>query len=187
MNKPTTIKIYANSFEDKDYITSLLAQFGEETGRDVKYVDSLSIIMGFVETMTDVVKWVLIAFSSISLVVSSIMIAIIVYTSVLERKKEIGVLISIGTSKSIISKVFIAESGIIGTLSGAIGVAVYLLLVLFIDFLLTMFLGIKGIASLVWWQPLMMFGVSVVLAVLAGFIPARIASQKDPVECLRSE
>ena len=115
------------------------------------------------------------------------MIAIIVYTSVLERKKEIGVLRSIGTSKSSISKVFIAESGIIGTVSGIIGVVVSWLLVLLIDLLLTMFLGIKGIASFVWWQPLMMFGVSVVLAVLAGFIPARIAAQKDPVECLRSE
>ena len=187
MDKPTTIKIYANSFEDKDYITSLIAQFGEETGKDVKYVDSLSIMMGFVETMTDVVKWVLIAFSAISLVVSSIMIAIIVYTSVLERKKEIGVLRSIGTSKSSISKVFIAESSIIGTASGIIGVVISWLLVLLVDFLLTIFLGIKGIASLVWWQPLMMFGVSIVLAVLAGFIPARIAAQKDPVECLRSE
>lgn len=187
MDKPTTIKIYANSFEDKDYITSLIAQFGEETGKEIKYVDSLSIIMGFVETMTEVVTWVLIAFSAISLIVSSIMIAIIVYTSVLERKKEIGVLRSIGTSKSSISKVFIAESGIIGTVSGIIGVVVSWLLVLLIDLLLTMFLGIKGIASFVWWQPLMMFGVSVVLAVLAGFIPARIAAQKDPVECLRSE
>ena len=187
MDKPTTIKIYANSFEDKDYITSLIAQFGEETGKDIKYVDSLSIIMGFVETMTDVVTWVLIAFSAISLIVSSIMIAIIVYTSVLERKKEIGVLRSIGTSKSSISKVFIAESGIIGTVSGIIGVVVSWLLVLLIDLLLTMLLGIKGIASLVWWQPLIMFGVSILLAVLAGFIPARIAAQKDPVECLRSE
>ncbi len=187
MDKPTTIKIYANSFEDKDYITSLIAQFGEETGKEIKYVDSLSIIMGFVETMTEVVTWVLIAFSAISLIVSSIMIAIIVYTSVLERKKEIGVLRSIGTSKSSISKVFIAESGIIGTVSGIIGVVVSWLLVLLIDLLLTIFLGIKGIASLVWWQPLMMFGVSILLAVLAGFIPARIAAQKGPVECLRSE
>ena len=187
MDKPTTIKIYANSFEDKDYITSLIAQFGEETGKEIKYVDSLSIIMGFVETMTEVVTWVLIAFSAISLIVSSIMIAIIVYTSVLERKKEIGVLRSIGTSKSSISKVFIAESGIIGTVSGIIGVVVSWLLVLLIDLLLTIFLGIKGIASLVWWQPLVMFGVSILLAVLAGFIPARIAAQKDPVECLRSE
>ena len=186
MSKPTSIRVYANSFKDKEYVAELVAGFEAETGKKIKYIDSLSVIMGFVETLTEIVSGVLIAFASISLIVSSIMIAIIVYTSVLERKKEIGVLRSIGASKSSISKVFVAESGIIGTLSGIIGVIACYVLTLFINLIL----GLTGLGitvSLAWWQPLAMFIISIVLAVVAGVVPAWIASQKDPVECLRTE
>ena len=186
MSAPSSIRIYANSFKDKEYITELVKAFEDESGKQIKYIDSLSVIMGFVETLTEIVSGVLIAFASISLIVSSIMIAIIVYTSVLERKKEIGVLRSIGASKGSISKVFVAESGIIGTLSGIIGVLACYLLTLGINLIL----GLTGLGitiSLAWWQPLAMFIISIVLAVVAGVVPAWIASQKDPVECLRNE
>ncbi len=187
MSKPTSIKIYANSFNDKDYIVSLIDSFANESGKEIKYTDTLSIIMGFVESMTDTVTGVLIAFAAISLIVSSIMISIIVYTSVLERKKEIGVLRSIGASKLSISRVFIAESSIIGTLSGIIGIVFSYIVIVIANFVITSLIGIANLAVLVWWQPLMMLAISIALAILAGFIPARVAAQKDPVECLRSE
>jgi putative ABC transport system permease protein len=129
--------VYANSFKDKEYFAELVAGFEKETGKTIKYVDTLSVIMGFVETMMEVVTGVLVAFASISLIVSSIMIAIIVYTSVLERKKEIGVLRSIGASKGSISKVFVAESGIIGILSGGLGILTAYILTVFANLILT--------------------------------------------------
>jgi putative ABC transport system permease protein len=115
------------------------------------------------------------------------MIAIIVYTSVLERKKEIGVLRSIGASKGSISKVFVAESGIIGTLAGLLGIIVSYLFVVVVNFILKTTTGIALTLSFVWWQPLAMFFISIFLAVVAGVVPAYIASEKDPVECLRTE
>jgi putative ABC transport system permease protein len=187
LSKPTSIRVYANSFKDKEYFAELVAGFEKETGKTIKYVDTLSVIMGFVETMMEVVTGVLVAFASISLIVSSIMIAIIVYTSVLERKKEIGVSRSIGASKGSISKVFVAESGIIGILSGGLGILTAYILTVIANLILTLTTEINIAISFVWWQPLAMFLISIVLAVVAGVVPAWIASRKDPVECLRTE
>lgn len=191
VDKPKKIKIYASSFDSKGKILAFLDGYNDElkaSGQNpVKYTDNLSMIMSYVESMTATITGVLIGFAGISLIVSSIMIAIIIYTSVIERKKEIGVLRSIGARKLDVSGVFIAESGMIGCLSGVLGIAISYLLMLPINALIKASFGVSNLATLTWWQPLMMFGISVVLAVLAGFIPSRIAANKNPVECLRSE
>ena len=147
----------------------------------------LGTITRYVDTLTTTITYVLIGFAAISLVVSSIMIAIIIYTSVLERRKEIGVLRSIGARKKDISTVFISESAILGVISGAIGILLAYILSLIADTILTAILGIPDLAQLAWWHPVMMMLISVALSILSGFVPARIASNKDPVECLRSE
>lgn len=187
MSVPSSIQIFANSFEDKDAIVAFINQYNEESGNTVKYSDKLAMIMSYVDNMTSTITGVLIGFAAISLIVSSIMIAIIIYTSVLERRKEIGVLRSIGARKLDVSGVFIAESGIIGVLSGVIGTAIAYLLMLPINAVLDNLFNVSDIASPLWWHPLLMLGISIVLAVVAGFVPARIAANKDPVECLRTE
>lgn len=191
VDKPKKIKIYASSFDSKEKIIAFLDNYNatlQANGETpVKYSDNLSMIMAYVESMTATITGVLIGFAAISLIVSSIMIAIIIYTSVIERKKEIGVLRSIGARKLDVSGVFIAESGIIGCLSGVLGIAISYILILPINAVIAKLFSVQHLATLSWWQPLMMFGISVVLAVLAGFVPAHMAANKDPVECLRSE
>lgn len=191
VDKPKKIKIYASSFDSKEKILAFLDNYNatlQANGETpVKYSDNLSMIMAYVESMTATITGVLIGFAAISLIVSSIMIAIIIYTSVIERKKEIGVLRSIGARKLDVSSVFIAESGIIGCLSGVLGIAISYILILPINAVIAKLFSVQHLATLSWWQPLMMFGISVVLAVLAGFVPAHMAANKDPVECLRSE
>lgn len=191
VDKPKKIKIYASSFDSKEKILDFLDNYNatlQANGETpVKYSDNLSMIMAYVESMTATITGVLIGFAAISLIVSSIMIAIIIYTSVIERKKEIGVLRSIGARKLDVSSVFIAESGIIGCLSGVLGIAISYILILPINAVIAKLFSVQHLATLSWWQPLMMFGISVVLAVLAGFVPAHMAANKDPVECLRSE
>ena len=184
---PQTIKIYSHSFDSKAEIEAFLKNYTEETGRPVKYTDQLAIIMSFVEEMSDTVTQVLVGFAAISLIVSTIMIAIIIYTSVLERRKEIGVLRSLGARKKDISRVFIAESAILGAYSGAIGVLVAVAFSFAGSAILAAVLGISGLMAVSWWQCLVMFGISIVLSVLAGFIPSRVASKKDPTVALRSE
>lgn len=191
VDKPKKIKIYASSFDSKEKILAFLNNYNATLKANgetpVKYSDNLSMIMAYVESMTATITGVLIGFAAISLIVSSIMIAIIIYTSVIERKKEIGVLRSIGARKLDVSSVFIAESGIIGCLSGVLGIAISYILILPINAVIAKLFSVQHLATLSWWQPLMMFGISVVLAVLAGFVPAHMAANKDPVECLRSE
>ena len=154
---------------------------------EIQYTDTLSSVMGFVNTMTNVITGVLVAFAAISLVVSTIMIAIIIYTSVLERRKEIGVLRSIGARKKDVARVFLAESAILGGYSGLIGVFVSWLMSLGISALLEHFFGFVGLMTVEWWHAVMMLGISVLLSMLAGFIPSRIAAKKDPAIALRSE
>ena len=154
---------------------------------EITYNDTLSSVMGFVNTMTNVITGVLIAFAAISLVVSTIMIAIIIYTSVLERRKEIGVLRSIGARKKDVARVFLAESAILGGYSGLIGVLVSWLMSLGISALLEHFFGFVGLMTVEWWHAVMMLGISILLSMLAGFIPSRIAAKKDPAIALRSE
>lgn len=186
-DKPTSISFYANSFEDKDKIVAFIDEYNQTTDSDIKYNDNLAMIMDFVDTLTATITKVLAGFAGISLIVSSIMIAIIIYTSVLERKKEIGVLRSIGARKRDVSNVFLAESCWIGALSGVIGILISFALVIVVNIVLNAVLGIANLAVVAWWQPVAMFVLSVGLAVIAGLIPSRIASNKNPVECLRSE
>lgn len=184
---PQSIKIYPTSFDNKAVIEEFLSGYGKETGDNIKYTDQLAIIMSFVEQMSSTVTQVLVGFAAISLIVSTIMIAIIIYTSVLERRKEIGVLRSLGARKKDISRVFIAESAILGAYSGAIGVIVAVAVSFAGSALLAAVLGITGLMQVSWWQCVAMFCVSILLSVLAGFIPSRIASKKDPTVALRSE
>lgn len=144
--------------------------------------------MSSITTIIDVISYVLIAFVAISLVVSSIMIGIITYISVLERTKEIGILRSIGASKRDVSRVFNAETLIIGFLSGAIGIGVTLLLCLPINAIIRSLSGISSIgASLPVVGALILVAISMVLTLVAGLIPASVAAKKDPVTALRSE
>ena len=186
-DNPSKIYFYANSFTGKENIDKFIKQYNADNEANVEYTDMLGTITRYVDTLTTTITYVLIGFASISLVVSSIMIAIIIYTSVLERRKEIGVLRSIGARKKDISTVFISESAILGVISGAIGILLAYILSLIADTILTAILGIPDLAQLAWWHPVMMMLISVALSILSGFVPARIASNKDPVECLRSE
>ena len=184
---PQTIKIYPSSFDNKAAIEDVLRAYGEETGQEVKYTDNLAIIMSFVREMSDTVTNVLVGFAAISLIVSTIMIAIIIYTSVLERRKEIGVLRSLGARKKDISRVFIAESGILGAYSGAIGVLLAVIFSVIGELILRLLMQIEGLMAVSWWQCVTMFFVSILLSILAGFIPSRMAAKKDPTAALRSE
>lgn len=184
---PQSVSFYPNSFDHKADIEQFIARYTEETGKELKYTDQLAIMMTFVEQLSSTVTQVLVGFAAISLIVSTIMIAIIIYTSVLERRKEIGVLRSLGARKKDISRVFIAESAILGAYSGAIGVLVAAAVSVAGSAILSAVLGISGLMSVSWWQCIVMFGISILLSVLAGFIPSRIAAKKDPTVALRSE
>ena len=187
IESPVTIQIYSHSFDSKAQIEAFLDRYTQETGQSVKYTDQLAIMMTFVEQLSSTVTQVLVGFAAISLIVSTIMIAIIIYTSVLERRKEIGVLRSLGARKKDISRVFIAESAILGAYSGAIGVLIAVAVSAIGSVILAAVLGISGLMQVSWWQCVVMFFISIALSVLAGFIPSRIASKKDPTVALRSE
>ena len=154
----------------------------------IEYSDTTGVLMSSVKTIVDAVSYVLIAFVSISLVVSSIMIGVITYISVYERKKEIGILRAMGASKHNISSIFNAETFIIGLLSGILGVGVSYLLIPIINLVLHHFTGdIPLNAALAPQTAVVLVVLSIVLTLLGGLIPARSASKKDPVEALRSE
>ena len=178
---PQSIEFYCSSFEAKEDVAKFLKD------NDITYSDSLSTMMEFVNTMVNTITGVLVGFAAISLIVSTIMIAIIIYTSVLERRKEIGVLRSIGARKRDISRVFIAESAILGGYSGFIGIIFSVIVCVAGSAIIKWQLGIENLVSVSWWQCLVMFFVSILLSVLAGFIPSRIAAKKDPAIALRSE
>lgn len=178
---PQSIDFYCSSFEAKEDVAKFLKD------NDITYSDSLSTMMEFVNTMVNTITGVLVGFAAISLIVSTIMIAIIIYTSVLERRKEIGVLRSIGARKRDISRVFIAESAILGGYSGLIGIIFSVIVCVVGSVIIEWKLGIENLVSVSWWQCLIMFFVSILLSVLAGFIPSRIAAKKDPAIALRSE
>lgn len=163
-----------------------------ETGEKVqtssiKYTDMLQTIMGYVEKMTNAMITALIAFSAVSLIVSSIMISIITYTSVLERRKEIGVLRSIGARKLDVSNLFISETSIIGMISGALGIGFGYLLIYIANVIIKKVIEIPNLLHLDWYYAISLFVISFFLSMIAGIIPAAIAANKDPVECLRSE
>ena len=187
---PATINFYAKDFASKKVIEDFISEYnnGAEESQKVQYTDVVGIMMSSVSTIIDVISYVLIAFVSISLVVSSIMIGIITYISVLERTKEIGILRSIGASKRDISRVFNAETMIIGFGAGFIGVGGTLLLCIPINAIIHAVSGIDNVSA---QMPLVagvvLIIISVVLTLISGLFPARLASKKDPVEALRSE
>lgn len=193
INSPAKINIYAKDFESKDAISDIIKKYNEDVkaaGKDdleISYTDYIGLMMSSVSTVIDAISYVLIAFVSISLVVSSIMIGIITYISVLERTKEIGILRSIGASKHDISRVFNAETMIIGLVSGSLGILVTVLLNIPINIIIKKLSGISGVSSLPVAGALILIGISVVLTLIAGLVPARVASKKDPVVALRTE
>ena len=189
LDNPHTINIYPRNFESKEEIERIIKDYNEsvEESDKIEYTDYVGILMGSVTTIVDVIGYVLIAFVSISLVVSSIMIGIITYISVLERTKEIGILRSIGASKKDISRVFNAETFIVGITAGLIGVGITCILNIFINIVIKDLSGITVNASLPVVGAIMLVLISVILTVIAGLIPAKVASKKDPVIALRTE
>lgn len=159
----------------------------EDEDDQVTYTDVIGIITSSITEIIDTITYVLIAFVAISLVVSSIMIAIITYISVLERTKEIGVLRALGASKKDISKIFNAETFIEGLISGVFGIGTTLLLCIPINALVEEIVGVANIAVLPMRYALILILISVILTLIAGFVPARMAAKKDPVTALRSE
>ena len=189
-DSPSTINIYASSFENKDVIVAAIDKYnaGVDEIKQIKYTDYMGIMMSSITTIINAITYVLIAFVAISLIVSSIMIAVITLISVQERTKEIGVLRSIGASKTDVSRMFNAETIIIGFASGLFGVLVTYLLCIPINLLLQ---ALTGIAVLKAILPIgaagILVGISVFLNLISGIIPSRSAAKKDPVVALRTE
>ena len=190
LENPSAINIYASSFEDKDRIAEEITRYNESVPEEdqIEYTDVVALLMSSITTIINVISYVLIAFVAISLVVSSIMIGIITYISVLERTKEIGILRAIGASKRDISRVFNAETFIIGLTSGVIGIVATLLLNIPINIIvhdLTKIQALNSELPAVGGASLVL--ISVVLTYIAGLIPSGLAAKKDPVEALRTE
>ncbi len=203
---PNSVQIYAMDFDTKDLILTYLDQWndavnsarqayydangsydGYDGPSEVKYTDTVGVLMGLMQTILDAITYVLIAFTGISLVVSTVMIGVITYVSVVERTKEIGILRSIGARKKDIKHMFNAETFIIGFCAGLIGIIVAYLLELLINAILTPLTGIAGLASLTWYAALIMVVISVVLTLISGLLPASAAAKRDPVIALRTE
>lgn len=188
INDPSSIYIYPNSFSDKEQIVLMIDAYNNTVSEDrvIRYTDTVGTLMSGISTIVNSVTIVLIAFVSISLVVSSIMIGIITYVSVIERTKEIGVLRSLGASKNDISNVFNAETLIIGLCAGALGVIVSLILIIPINLIVGALTGVYNLAFLSWYWALALIAISIVLTLISGLIPSRIAARKDPVIALRT-
>ena len=187
---PKTINLYASTFADKDAIADAIDAYnsGADEEDQIEYTDYVALLMSSVTTIINAISYVLIAFVAISLVVSSIMIGIITYISVLERTKEIGILRAIGASKRDISRVFNAETLIEGFCSGAIGIGVTLLLIIPINLVVHRLTGIESLNAIL--PPVggaALVVISMALTFIAGLIPSGIAARKDPVEALRTE
>ncbi|MBR2988944.1 MAG: ABC transporter ATP-binding protein/permease [Clostridia bacterium] len=194
------VNIYPISFESKDLVTEYLDKWNGEDDievngvtlsaadrQDVKYTDTLSLIINLINTMIDIVSYALIAFTSVSLVVSTVMIGIITYVSVVERIKEIGVIRSLGGRKKDVSRLFTAETVIIGLLAGIIGIGATYGISAIVNAILFPLIGIANIAALPILQALLLIALSVGLTLISGVFPARSAAKKDPVVALRTE
>ena len=187
---PAEIDIYVENFENREQIKAFIDDYNKDKAENEKitYNDLIGLITKSVTDIINAISYVLIAFVGVSLVVSSIMIGIITYISVLERTKEIGILRSIGASKSDIRKVFMSETFIIGLLSGLIGIGLTMLINIPITNLIRNLTGVEDIASTLPPQAgLILVLISVGLTLLAGIIPSSMAAKKDPVEALREE
>ena len=190
MEEPTYMSFYFSSFDGKEHFLKFLDDYNEMVSEDKKinFSDTTGILMSSVKTIVNAVSYVLIAFVSISLVVSSIMIGVITYISVYERTKEIGILRAIGASKRNISSIFNAETFIIGLLSGMFGIGISYLFIPIINRVLHHFIGnIPLSAKLNVSHAIILVVLAIILTIIGGFIPAKSASRKDPVEALRSE
>lgn len=189
IDDPDGINIYPKDFDSKEEITSIIDKYNEDKEEQdkIKYTDIVGIMMSSVSTIVNVVSSVLITFVAISLIVSSIMIAIITYISVIERTKEIGILRAMGASKKDISRVFNAETLIEGLCAGILGIMVTILINIPANIIIKKVVNISNLSKLPVAGAIILIIISVLLTVLAGFIPAKIASKKDPVEALRTE
>lgn len=192
-SKPAAIEFYTSSFQQKQKLKDFINAYNtdkKDAGEDDKalaYSDDIQTIMSSITTMVGVITTVLVGFVAISLIVSSIMIAIITYISVLERTKEIGILRAMGASKKDIRRIFTAETAIEGFISGVLGIAITLLATIPINTIVAKMTNVENVAQLPWEAALILIGISIILTMLAGLIPSRIAAKKDPVESLRSE
>ncbi len=193
LDKPSAINIYAKDFESKDKIKNIIDDYNKNqeeignSGNVISYSDLVGMLMNSVTDIVDMISYILIGFVSISLVVSSIMIGIITYISVLERTKEIGILRAIGASKKDVTRVFNAETLIVGASAGIIGILVTVILNIPINMIISKLAGVSNLSSLPVNGGIALIIISIILTMIAGLIPARLASKKDPVESLRSE
>ena len=193
LNNPTEIYIYPKDFESKDKITQAIEDYNQtqrDNGKEenvITYTDIVGVMLNSVSQIIDTISYVLIAFVAISLIVSSIMIGIITYISVLERTKEIGILRAIGASKKDISRVFNAETFIVGLISGLLGIGITLILTFPINSLIYKVTGVAIKVALPVAGGIILVVISMLLTIIAGLIPAKMASKKDPVEALRTE
>ena len=193
LKSPSRINLYAKDFESKDAIKEIIDAYNDkktDAGKEeqvIQYTDYIGLMMSSISTIISVISYVLIAFVAISLVVSSIMIGIITYISVLERTKEIGILRAMGASKKDISRVFNAETLIVGFTAGALGILVTLGLLIPINLIIEWLADIVNVAQLPIEGGIVLMLVSVVFTTVAGVIPSRVAAKKDPVEALRTE
>lgn len=188
-NEPSSISFYPTTFENKNYVIDIINQYnsGLNESEKIQYTDYIGMMVSSITTIINAISYVLIAFVSISLIVSSIMIGVITYISVLERTKEIGILRSLGASKQDISRVFNAETMIIGFISGAMGIIITVLLDIPISLIIKSLAGIPGVAALPLLGGIILIAISVALTLIAGIIPSRFAAKRDPVIALRSE
>ncbi len=189
LSKPKSILIYPKDFNAKEAITNLIAEYnnGVEEMDKITYTDYIGLMLSSITAIVTGVSTILICFVGISLVVSSIMIGIITYISVLERTKEIGILRAMGASKRDISHVFNAETAIIGLSAGVFGILATLLLTIPINLIIRSLTDIAATAMISVWNALLLVAISVFLTMIAGLIPARMAAKKDPVIALRTE
>ena len=187
--KPSIINIYPKDFEAKESISNLISEYNDkvEESEKITYTDYIGLMMSSVTTIINAISYILIAFVSISLIVSSIMIGIITYISVLERTKEIGILRAMGASKRDISRVFNAETLIVGFVAGALGIGVTLLMLIPINAIIKILTDIGGLAQLPYAGAVILVAISMFLTFIAGLIPSKIAAKKDPVTSLRTE
>lgn len=204
---PSSIHIYPIDFDSKYLVTDYLDQWNAEgdvkalsasgsvyylteadrSGNPIKYSDNLQVVISMINTILNIVTYALVAFTALSLVVSTVMIAIITYVSVIERIKEIGVIRSLGGRKRDVANLFMAETVMVGLSSGALGIGLTYLLSLVVNLIVGAFTGVYTIASLPWYEALIMIAISVLLTSISGVVPAMSAARKDPVNALRSE
>ena len=193
LTKPSFINIYPKDFESKEKIVDIIKKYNDDAKADgresevIEYTDYVGLMMSSITDIISAISYILIAFVAISLVVSSIMIGIITYISVLERTKEIGILRAIGASKKDVSHVFNAETVIIGLTAGLLGIGISYLLTIPINMIIASVTDVSMRASIPILGAVILVAISVVLTLIAGLMPSRIAAKKDPVIALRTE